>query len=184
MRLFISLNLDLKTREEISKIVNSLKTKFSNIRFIPPQNWHFTILFIGEQDKKNLPLINKSIEEAVFSFKSPKIVFDKIDYMPKNNPRMIWLTTDEKTSKNLGEIKNFLEKKLSKLNFKTSKKKYFGHLTLARAKQPFNSLEKEFFLAKSFNFIFYPKKMFLMQSFLKREGSVYKPVVEFDFKIK
>jgi len=181
LRLFISLNLTENIKQEIEKNILSPKR---NIRFIPAQNWHLTILFLGNQKEEDLDIINRALQTTAFHFASPSIVFDKIEYAPKNNPRMLWLMGTQQSSDYLDLIKKFLEEKLcSYINFKRESRKYITHLTLARFTQHPTALQdRGFTLCNKISFC--AKSLYLMQSFLHRQGAIYKELSKFDFREK
>jgi 2'-5' RNA ligase len=57
LRSFISINIDIKNKENIQKIQDLLKNKIDKpflARFENPRNFHLTLFFIGEIDKVKL----------------------------------------------------------------------------------------------------------------------------------
>ena len=175
-RLFIAINLPDNIKE---KIEANLRGK---IRWLPPENWHLTISFLGYQPDEKIPAILKSIKETAANFKPPKIEFEKTILAPPDKPpRMIWLTAAKETSEKLAAIKNCLDDSLIKngVRFKIEKRKYNGHLTLARFSTPIRNYENIRNCEKQF--IFTAQSLDLMESHLKRAGAKYEILAKVDF---
>jgi len=141
-RLFIGIplapNMEKAIEEEVERLKSESKTK---IRFLPKETWHFTMTFLGYQEEAVAPLVEKAMEKTLETFRketgSIEIEFDKIIYGPlRREPRMIWLTTTEKTSKSIDKLKKILEDNLwdSGVRWQRESRPYFAHLTLARFK--------------------------------------------------
>jgi 2'-5' RNA ligase len=184
LRLFIALGLDEKTRSFVADIVSEIKNRFrGEIRFLPAENWHFTVTFLGYQNVNDLPKIESAITAALENFKSPIIVsFQKLCYGPLGGtPRMIWLTTKNETSLRIKEMKIALENNLEKLGVQWQKesREYQGHLTLARF-EPKRKTQLPF-IDRIINWHYPVTSLDLMQSTLRQSGAVYEKLAQFDF---
>lgn len=139
-RLFIAINLDPQARRSIGKIEKDAEDAFSgrwgtHIRFMPEENWHITVSFLGTQDDASLIAIMEAARKAADRFPAPDISFMEVSYAPKkDNPRMIWIKTSPAASLALGEIKNALEGFLDAagVRFEREARTFSGHITLAR----------------------------------------------------
>jgi len=185
LRLFIAINLPPSITSKISSFLNTQKPLFGNdIRFLPPQNWHLTLVFLGYQDEKKLPLIHKAIKNSLSQFKKPPLIeLKELVYGPLfKTPRMIWFLASEKTSQQLNELKNILEEELEKqgLKWKKEKRKFEGHLTLARffplSKKELPTLKKLTFPLK-----FEAVSLDLMNSILQKTGAFYEPLFRIEW---
>lgn len=182
LRVFISIlipeNVKILIDNELKKIKKNINLK---INWVPPENWHFTLIFLGNKNEIEIELIKKSLVNLKnnFLFKEGmnKISFSRIILAPpfSNYKRMIWLTTLNETNNNLAQIKDFLINDLKKQNlFLTEEKKFNAHLTLARFKPtnfknlPFISREVKI----SFNF----SEIYLIQSILKKPNAEYRKI--------
>ena len=118
-RLFIAINLDRPARRAIGRIEKDIEDVFGrekewDIRFMPEENWHVTISFLGTQDDASLTAIMSAMGAAAKNFPRSNIVFTEVAYAPqKDHPRMIWLRTSRETSRAFGEIKKLLEDRLA-----------------------------------------------------------------------
>jgi 2'-5' RNA ligase len=186
MRLFIAINLPENNKNSIEETVNKIQPFFdSSARFVPPENWHLTLTFLGYQPAEAIDLILKATEETAAEFSAPEVELEKILWAPPDRPvkRMIWVNGSKKTSEILGEIKNTLEEKLikNKVKFKIDYPKLNAHLTLVR----FQNSSKSLLLQELPDFqpiVFRAKTLDLMESHLKRSGAEYETISQFAFK--
>lgn len=220
-RLFIAINLPQDTKEEIEKILEDLRNyenvparlrmgevqaggrKYENIRFLPPENWHLTLTFLGYQPDEAIPSIIKSIKEAISILSRVivlknglKVEFEKIIWAPPGrSPRMIWLLGNKKSSEVLSKIKNALEDELIKNNvkFQRETRPYNTHLTLARFHQArinadidadlrgLNISVNQRIHQRESALSFQAQSLDLMESQLKRTGAEYQVLASSTF---
>jgi len=178
-RIFVAINLPGRVKKKIEQEVENLTSSY---RFLPPENWHLTLSFLGYQDDHSLSLIINTLKETANKFESPLIEFEKIIYgPPKKTPRMIWLLGSPETSSKLSIIKNSLEDALidNGVRFRHEQRPYTSHLTLARfesrAKSSLSTIEKELPLK------FEAESLDLMESHLRRTGAQYEALSRFNF---
>jgi 2'-5' RNA ligase len=184
MRLFIAISLSKKALESVSGKLKEIIPLFGNeVKFTPDYKWHFTLVFLGQQEKEAVDLIKKAIKETVGEFEIPKVTFGKITYGPPGkNPRMIWLGLAEETNVVLAEIKKKLVKNLAdeNVNWKHDERPYKGHITLARFEPAFIDNLPD--IEKELDFSFQPSSIELIKSVLKPTGAEYETIFREDFK--
>lgn len=139
-RLFIAINLDPRIRTAIGRIARNIEESsgreyVKNISFVPPENWHITVSFLGTQDDADLVPIMQAMRATAGDFSVAEISFAEIAYVPRrDSPRMIWLTTSSDTSGSLGKIRGSLEDRLAiaGIRFEHEARPFSGHITIAR----------------------------------------------------
>ena len=103
-RLFIAMNLAPRSRAAIGKIEKEIEGSFGRewderVRFMPDENWHITISFLGTQDDAELTAIMNAMRATAENFSPVDISFTEIAYGPQpESPRMIWLINVPATS--------------------------------------------------------------------------------------
>ena len=139
-RLFIAVSFPDDILTFIEKELDTLKPRFSNsVRVVSRENWHATLLFLGDQDEQEIPRIREAMEEGLRSFLWESISFDSISYGPsKHTPRMVWWNATESTSKNLGMARDILARELDArgVQWEHEHRPYHGHVTLVRLDEP------------------------------------------------
>jgi len=174
-RLFIAIELPEAIRKLIEIRLENIKKSFKNdIRFSVPENWHLTLIFLGYQDEVVIPTLRRALKELSSDYGKLLVAFNKIGYGPPGRtPRMIWLTTTEKTSKELGNLQKRLAKNLRNQNivWPYENREFRGHITLARFKpRAVSSLPP---VEQNFVESFKVGGLNLMESHLSRRGAKY-----------
>ncbi|MCX7821790.1 MAG: RNA 2',3'-cyclic phosphodiesterase [Brevinematales bacterium] len=177
MRIFIGVNLPEELKDIVYQTIKFFKEKYNNaINYVPKENLHITLKFIGEINEKDFMSIKNSLEKVKFSpFKAE---LKGLGCFPDIfNERVLWIGVkdeDECFTKLYHNIISFLPEK-----FKKDDKTFSPHLTLARLKEkPLKSFislidkEKDFgdFTVSSFQ---------LYESKLEREGARYTVLYSF-----
>lgn len=167
MRAFLAFDLD---KESILK-TKSLQNKFKdsnnlNLKYIKEEQFHITTFFLGEINNKEE--IIENIQKLSFP-KNFSFNIKKLKFFPHNdNANVITLGID-----NFSFLKNFIETQdriLEGINFKRDKN-WSPHITIARSKDKFKSIEFNFeqFNINIISFSFY-------ESILNEKGSLYKVI--------
>lgn len=173
VRLFIAIPVPENIRELITDLITELKSIRGlpkDIRFVSPENWHFTLTFLGYQPESVIPLIKVLVK---FNFTST-VEFEKLTYGPPGrNPRMIWLATNRQTSEELGRIKKSLEDELETkgVKWRREHRRYQAHLTLARFEPTAGKFPPK--IEREIGWHYETKEIHLMKSTLKRTGAEY-----------
>ena len=185
-RLFIALLVPQAVKDLINGVIREsgdLFDKVSGFRSVSPENWHFTITFLGNQKESEFGSIKDALIESVRTIQILKINFESICYGPRGRePRMMWLVVDKATSAKLENIKNIIERNLIKrgVNWQKDNRLFEGHLTIARF-LPTNrillpNIEKTIKLDCELNLVH------LMKSTLLRTSAIYESLGDFKFQ--
>lgn len=185
-RLFIAINLPENIKKQIGAELEKVRHHFTNdIRFLKPENWHITLIFLGYQPVEKVPDILQAIKNTAEIFFEFEIELSDLSYGPLDKaPRMIWLNGSPKTSKMLSKIKNALENNLeeNRVNFHRDYPIFRTHITLARfpavAKKQIAELPK---IDKKLSWHFTAKSLELMESHLAKSGAEYAQLASFNF---
>ncbi|MCS7202247.1 MAG: RNA 2',3'-cyclic phosphodiesterase [Dictyoglomus sp.] len=171
-RLFIAIDLPLEIKKELYKIEEDLMKYIPRgVKWVEMENFHFTIRFLGETEENEIPNIIKIMDEVAKESDSFYISLKEIGAFPNfKNPRVIWIGI-EKGYKEMKDLFNKLETRISKLKFKKEDKDFSPHLTLGRIKEKIRWDEKwkinipylEFFV----------EEIALFESQLTSQGPIY-----------
>ncbi len=178
----------LESSTDTDSVVNKESKIMDKIRFIPRENWHITVTFLGDQNDNSLPAIADAIKIATNSFEPIEIAFEKIGYIPakateKNSKaRMIWLHADRASSERISKVKDVLDTALASrgIAFQREMKLFLGHITLARFGEGVDlSLLPQ--IERTVKFNFSGVSLDLMESELKKSGAEYGLLQSFAF---
>jgi 2'-5' RNA ligase len=132
MRAFIA--LDISNTSLLNRLQNELVTENQwNKQIIRPvrnDNFHFTIIFLGEIDSKNIENIRTGLLDL--HFKPINITYVNIGVFPNlYSPRVVWVGVDKTGGQQLISLSDRIISRILDIGFK-SDKEFMPHLTLFR----------------------------------------------------
>lgn len=133
-RIFIALPLNSEVKAMIGSLAARLRARFDDARWVPTDNYHLTLHFIGEVPSTALSEIWQIIEPYPRRFDTAKIAFDKIGFFGKPRfPRVLFLHANalKEDLESLTALTSELRNSLSEWG-KPDDKPFSPHLTLAR----------------------------------------------------
>lgn len=132
-RLFFALWPDDKTRRAIQEATRTL-VQHCDGRPVPPENFHVTLAFLGQQPGDLLDDITAVARDILVGDLKLELELDKLGYWPK--PRVVWLGSSAK-SRSLDSLAASLWAGLEGLGVAPDKRALYPHITLCRkARRP------------------------------------------------
>jgi len=185
-RLFFAINLDKKSIAALERLVPNVEAPFRNggteIRFVPKEEWHVTITFLGDQDDARLTDIIAAAKKVTDEFGPQEAELESAVYGPKQggHSKMIWAALARESSSRLGELKTFLDDALLDrgVSFSRERRPFSGHVTLARFKGE-NDDHLMPTLDLPIGIVFEATSIDLMESELGRSGPQYDVIQRF-----
>lgn len=134
LRLFVALKLpDQFAKSVYEKFNLSAAKKECLFAFIPPENLHLTLKFLGQTKEELVPDILKAVYEFE-KFLPLELRFKNLGVFPNaRHPRVAWLGVEDQDFQ-LSSLARALDERLEKLGFAPEKRSYTPHLTIARIK--------------------------------------------------
>ena len=176
MRLFVALDLPWPLRERLAQLAFGL----AGARWVPPENMHLTLRFIGEVPNwraEEIDLALHAIKARVFPLVLTGVgVFEKAG-------RVTALWAGIERSPQLDHLQSKVETALQRAGLEPERRRFTPHVTLARLDQPANEKITRFMQAHNlFRAESFPVEHFtLFSSQLGKEGSVY--TAENDYRL-
>jgi 2'-5' RNA ligase len=125
-RLFIAVPLTDEARQEIIARLPVLPG-----RLVPPQNWHFTLRFLGATDAATRDLVVASLRTARLGSRF-SISFGGLGAFPRaNRARIVWLGVDEGAER-LISVARSVESAVRRAGLPAEERPFKPHLTLSR----------------------------------------------------
>ncbi len=172
LRLFIGVKVNKQAAQIIGKMCNDIPL---NIKWVPVQNYHITLKFLGNCQEESVQLIIKAINEAAQKVKPFSYSLSNLGAFPNvNRPRVFWVGV-ESGSTDLINLQREIDISMEKIGFNREKRKYHPHLTLARIKKPL-SLEKYLDPVEKTEWERFENRVdtiILFQSILSPKGAIY-----------
>ncbi len=180
MRLFIAALISDSVRDALTEARKTLQRAVPDrtLRWVAPENYHVTLLFLGEQPEERVGAITEAMRAARAGVSPFIVAVQGLGVFPNwNRPNVLWAGVRD-GAEPLTKIASALEKSLLP---KPSGKPFHPHITLARFKMPCrdaDSLKKRLHdatqrLAPADFGRFELQAISLMQSTLTPEGSIY-----------
>ncbi len=177
-RTFIAIKI--KADNNFKNIYRTIKSDFygDRIKWVDIDNIHITLKFTGETQIEKIENINEILEEIINNYSPFKIRIKNFGvFASLKNPFVFWFGL-EKTDK-LREIRSKIDLGLSEIGFRTEKRDFNPHLTIARPKFIKNT-DKILSLSESLRGQIIQEikvdEIIFYESILKKNGAVYNPI--------
>jgi len=177
MRLFVALEISDKAKDYVYDLQKKINNpKIAKVKWTFKRSLHVTLKFLGEVPEEKLEDIKQALKEIKFEKFTLKTT--ELGFFPDEiKPRVIWLGLDPEQK--IIELQQKIDEAL--LTVFPTNQEFRAHLTLGKVKFLKNRVDflkrlKDIKVEKiSFNVIGFK----LMQSKLKKEGSVYSTIEEY-----
>ena len=116
------------------RMIERLRESGDGIKWVPTDNLHLTLKFLGEVNNTEVPPVCEAIREICDQHSPFELQFSGATGLPAIDRARVVCAGVADPSGSLTEIVNALEKKLAKLGYKQEARDYVPHLTLGRAK--------------------------------------------------
>jgi RNA 2',3'-cyclic 3'-phosphodiesterase len=132
MRLFVALEIPEAVRENLVEVRQRFATPESRMRWVPSENFHVTLKFIGEVTQGKVEVISKVLREVQTPGRV-EVVFRGLGwYWNAKGFGLLLATIDPSDS--LTTLANKIGRQLESLDIAPETREYRPHLTLARCK--------------------------------------------------
>lgn len=133
IRAFIAIKLSPEILEHINQISVDLMTRLEgvSIRWIPTENIHLTLKFLGNVSTSNLEILKEILSRVVANHSECDISVGGLGAFPKpQNPRVIWVGME--VPQELGALQQNIEIETARLGYSREHRPFSPHLTLGR----------------------------------------------------
>lgn len=131
-RAFIAVDLDPVLRTAIMDLERALDAAGVRLRWIRPENLHFTLKFLGEISSAQVARVRVATREAATGVTPFRVTLASIGAFPNvRRPEVMWIGVSE-GREGLESLAARLEERLAKQRFPAERRQFQPHLTLAR----------------------------------------------------
>lgn len=183
IRTFVSIKI--KPEQKLIDQLAELKRLFKDerINWVPKDNFHLTLRFIGDTTREQLYKLIDGLEALMLQFNSFEIKIEGVGYFSsKGKPRVLFVKVacPEVISKLVAGV----ERTVVETGFHPELKPFRAHLTLGRIKylgnnnrfiEILDTMPQVEYQRQSVN------EIILYQSLLHPDGAVYKPIQKIEF---
>jgi 2'-5' RNA ligase len=185
IRSFLAIELPEDPKETVAGYIQELRQVPSKIKWVLPQQTHFTLKFFGSIMSETVEKISQTLSPVLSEFPKFHLTLKGIGAFPNLfRPRVVWLGLGGETD-SLQGIHRIIDKALIPLGIPIEERPFQGHLTLGRSKE--NQINESFYRhlsewSKEETTPFAVEKLILFQSDLKPAGPVYTKLRIFPLK--
>ena len=135
IRSFISIPLAADVSRAAVKIMRRLGSEGDGIKWVPEENFHLTLKFLGEVDNTVVPDICNVLDDICQQHEPFELSFAGTGAFPDlQRPRILYIGVQDESG-TLVKLVAALETELAELGFKPEPRDYTPHLTLGRTKR-------------------------------------------------
>ncbi|MFN8435949.1 MAG: RNA 2',3'-cyclic phosphodiesterase [Anaerolineales bacterium] len=142
IRTFIALDFPLSILESIEQQTQHLRKIFGEdfVRWVPLQNLHLTLKFLGNIPIAHLEFIKQLLIQAADSLSQFDLQIGGIGAFPNSKrPRVLWVGIHAPAS--LATLQKSIEEGTNRLGYEKEEHPFSPHLTIGRVRQGINTRE-------------------------------------------
>jgi len=172
-RVFIGIPIGCKIKSILSIVKSSINYNPSHIKWIPAENIHLTLLFLGNISNKDLPHLILSVEKKISSNNFQLTIKGTGVFPSSKSPKVLWLDlgigVDELTS-----LQQQIKESVEIFNENYQEITFTPHITIAKIRRLGRKIDVLPFL----NTVYSPielevNSIYLYESQLSPEGAQY-----------
>lgn len=134
VRTFIAVEFSESLKEQISEIQKSLKVELGKLKWVPKDNFHLTLKFIGDVESRQVPKMAEGLKRTVQGRKPFTVNLAGLGGFPQIHfPKVIWIGVNQ-GREGLIQLQTAVEDALVVQGFDRETRSYSPHLTLARSR--------------------------------------------------
>lgn len=141
LRAFIAIDISREIHVAIEKITAPIRAVIgaSLVRWVPVNNMHLTLKFLGDTSPTNLELLEQMLSVEVSRHQAFEIEFKGLGAFPSfKRPRVIWVGIQAPAE--FGTLQHAIEAATATLGYPDEQRPFSPHLTVARVKQKVSSV--------------------------------------------
>lgn len=177
MRVFIAIDFNNGIKAYIKEKQNEIRTYCNKGNFTHQDNFHLTIVFIGEADVEEIKKIKKAMDDTTKQCEEFTINLSHFDFFQRQGEYIPWIGIDGELSK-LNNLYHKLYFQLKSIGFSLEERSLKPHITLGRRIQFNKSVQliKKNILIDKLNIQIC--SIVLMESKRINNRLIYKPLYE------
>jgi len=142
LRAFIAVEIPSSLQHAIQESTAGLRHALGEdlVRWVPPQNVHLTLKFLGDVSSSNLDLIKQMLTAEAAQHQCFEMQAKGIGSFPNSRrPRVIWIGLQAPAA--LESLQRGIESASARLGYAADEKSFSPHLTIGRVKQNLSAPE-------------------------------------------
>jgi 2'-5' RNA ligase len=165
-------------KDELGRAIGALEASVADARWVPVQNLHLTMAFLGRVEEERIGTLSSAIAQAVQDHVDFTVRLGALGAFPSvRRARVIWAGLDDATG-GLAGLAESIGEALEPLGFPRETRAFQPHVTLARLRAP-----KPVELNVTPSPLSFPvERISLFESHLRRPAPLYEELATFPFR--
>ncbi len=133
IRAFIAVDLSPELKQALAQLSQELRERMGHLplKWVPPENIHLTLKFLGDISVRNLRLIQEMLARETALYPPFEFSAGTLGAFPNTrHPRVIWVGVEGPQV--LYQLQEGIERVMARLGYPPDSRAFFPHLTLAR----------------------------------------------------
>lgn len=179
-RLFVAVEVPDEARAIVDEAFRPWRDVFPRGRWVPVENWHVTVKFLGRTWPRLRDWVPARLAEAAEASAPFAVSLAGVGSFPsRRKGRVLWAGLDDGDGR-LGELATVIEDALAE-EFPPETRPFHGHLTVARSDPPLE-LPEDYAATVLRTAPWEVDRIVLFRSHLRRPAPVYEPIGRFELK--
>ncbi|MGH2674247.1 MAG: RNA 2',3'-cyclic phosphodiesterase [Actinomycetota bacterium] len=183
LRLFAAVDIPDRAKEKVVAAVEPWRDRFPQGRWVPPENWHVTVKFLGRTWPRLVEWVHETCRDAASRIRPFRLGIEGMGVFPgRTRARVLWVGLDDQEG-SLAALAGALDERLAG-EFPPEKRAFSAHLTVARFNPPVPARDHAEDLAAT-RFDIEPFRigeLVLYRSHLSPRGARYEPLERFPLR--
>ena len=176
LRLFIAVPIPEHAKRAMAAAIEPWRQAFPRARWIPSENWHVTLKFLGRTDERLVPWVEERVRAVAATHEPAPVRVDGLGAFPGvGRARVLWAGVDDPTG-TLSRIATELEGELAR-EFRPEIRGFTPHVTVARSEPPIG-LPETYPATPLRSGPISADRLVVFRSHLRRPTPWYEPLVE------
>jgi 2'-5' RNA ligase len=143
LRAFIAVEIPLVIRKAVCSATSALQKEINSlVRWVPMENMHLTLKFLGDVSPSNLDMLTQMISAEADLFNCFDLHLDGLGSFPNlKRPRVIYIGIQAPAV--LEALHRGIESASRRLGYESEDRGFSPHLTIGRVKQNINAAEQQ-----------------------------------------
>lgn len=177
IRAFIAIEAPTEVQAQAAQLIEQLKGSPAAIKWVEPDEMHWTLKFLGEVELTDIGDICKAVIAAAASFSPFDVESHGVGAFPNlANPKTLWIGL-RRGGEAMIALQQAIERALAPLGFREEARRFQPHLTIGRVRNSANGgTELGKLIRRHQDFIGSVSTVFevlVLSSELTREGPIY-----------
>lgn len=175
--MFVAFEVPERERDAVEVAIAPVRERFPRARWVPRENWHVTIKFLGSTWPRLVEWVHQIVGEVAAAHPAMETRMTVLGTFPSaRRARVIWAGLEDQAG-SIAELVQALDGALSP-EFKPESRAFSPHLTVARSDPPVE-LPGSFAGAAVGGEPFRIERLVLFRSHLRRPAPLYEPLAAY-----